>query len=95
MSTYVRLYVDENLSRINSDRHSSSDFDDAMARILNVIICKNMNAEEMLTIFDEIKSAIKRAGNTCYNQDYLCELKRRIERRKYNESRQKHRFNQT
>lgn len=84
MGIYVRWYVDENLSRINSDRHSSSDFDDAMARILDVIICKNMNAEEMLAIFDGIKSAIERAGNACYNQDYLCELKRRTERRKYN-----------
>lgn len=94
MSVYSRWYVDESVSRISSDRHSNSDFDDAMARILDVIICKNMNAEELLAIFDEIKSVMEQDGNAYYDPDYLSDLKRRIERRKYNESRHKRWFNQ-
>lgn len=88
MSVYSRWYIDESISRISSDRHNSSDFDDAMARILDVIICKNMNAEELLAIFDEIKSVMEQDGNACYDPDYLSDLKRRIERRRYNESKQ-------
>lgn len=88
MSTYSRWYVDDLVSRISSDRHNSSDFDDAMARILDIIICKNMDVEEMMAIFDEIKSAIEQDGNACYDPYYLSDLKRRIERRRYNESKQ-------
>lgn len=95
MSVYSRWYIDESISRISSDRHNSSDFDDAMARILDVIICKNMNAEELLAIFDEIKSIIEREGNSCHDPDYLSDLKRYIERRKYNENRHKRWFDQT
>lgn len=93
MSVYSRLYIDESIPKISSDRHNGSDFDDAMARILDIIICKNMDAEEMMAIFDEIKSVIEQDGNACYNSDYLSDLKRRIERRKYNESRHKRWFN--
>ncbi len=88
MGIYSRLYVDESIPRIDSDRHNSSDFDDAIARILDVIICKNMNTEEMTAIFDEIKSTIKQDGNACYDPDYLSDLKRCIERRRYDESKQ-------
>ncbi len=94
MSTYSRLYIDESIPKISSDRHNSSDFDDAMARILDVIVCKNMDIEEMIVIFDEIKSVMEQDGNACYDPDYLSDLKRRIERRKYNESRHKRWFNQ-
>jgi hypothetical protein len=93
MSTYSRWYVDDLVSRISSDRHNSSDFDDAMARILDIIICKNMDVEEMTAIFYEINCTIEREGNTYYDPDYLSDLKRRIERRKYNESRHKRWFN--
>lgn len=88
MSIYSRSYIDESVPRISSDRHSSSDFDDAIARILDIIICKNMDVEEMMAIFDEIKSTIKQDGNAYYDPDYLSDLKRYIERRKYNESKQ-------
>lgn len=88
MSIYSRWYIDESVSRISSDRHSDSDFDDAIARILDIIICKNMNAEEMIAIFDEIKSVMEQDGNACYNPDYLSDLKHRVERRRYNESKQ-------
>lgn len=88
MSIYSRSYIDESVPRISSDRHNSSDFDDTIARILDVIICKNMNTEEMMAIFDEIKSVIEQDGNACYDPDYLSDLKRRIERRRYNESKQ-------
>jgi len=88
MSIYSRWYIDESVSRISSDRHSDSDFDDAIARILDVIVCKNMDIEEMMAIFDEIKSVMEQDGNACYDPDYLSDLKRRIERRRYNESKQ-------
>ena len=88
MSVYSRWYIDESISRISSDKHDSSDFDDAIARILDVIVCKNMDIEEMIVIFDEIKSVMEQDGNACYNPDYLSDLKRRIERRRYNESKQ-------
>lgn len=88
MSTYSRWYIDESVSRISSDRHSDSDFDDAIARILDVIVCKNMDIEEMMAIFDEIKSVMEQDSNACYDPDYLSDLKRRIERRRYNESKQ-------
>lgn len=88
MSIYSRWYIDESVSRISSDRHSDSDFDDAIARILDVIVCKNMDVEEMMAIFDEINSVMEQDGNACYDPDYLSDLKRRIERRRYNESKQ-------
>lgn len=88
MSIYSRWYIDESVSRISSDRHSDSDFDDAIARILDVIVCKNMDIEEMMAIFDEIKSVMEQDSNACYDPDYLSDLKRRIERRRYNESKQ-------
>lgn len=95
MSIYSSWYVDESVPRISSDRHNSSDFDDAIARILDIIVCKNMDVEEMMAIFDEIKSVIEQDGNACYDPDYLSDLKRHIERRKHNESRHKRWFNQT
>lgn len=88
MSVYSRWYIDESIPRISSDRHNGSDFDDAIARILDIIICKNMDIEEMIAIFDEIKSVMEQDGNACYNPDYLSDLKHRIERRRYNESKQ-------
>ncbi len=41
-----------------------------------------------------IKAVLEQDGNACYDPDYLSDLKRRIERRRYNESKQARTDNQ-
>lgn len=58
MSIYKTKYIDDLYERVNSENHSSDEFNRCTNEIINLLVKYKMNFEETCAVFDMIKDRL-------------------------------------